>query len=399
MTTDLLAGTRVLDLGRYIAGPFAARLLADLGADVIKVEDPDGGDPFRGWQSAERPFSPQFAAYNRDKRSVTIDLGCDTGRGALIALARTADVLIENFRPGVADRLGIGYAALHAENPTLVYCAITGFGNAGPYVHRPSYDTIISAISGLYSQLIDTDDPVPVGPAFSDLLAGMFASQTVLAALVERSRSGVGRRVDVSMLGAMVAGLLSEPSTTYLDTGQLTKRDTRQRRAQAFAVVAGDGLPFVVHLSVPEKFWLALTDVLERTDLRDVDEFRTREARVKNYVALARALKDAFRTRPRAEWFARLDAADVPYAPVYRIDEVFVDPQVEHLGLTEVIESPGERPLRMSGFPYLVDGQVPRSRKLPPVLGRDTFDVLSAVGMSDDEIRSAQGGTVAVRDQ
>lgn len=328
-----LTGVRVLELGRYIAAPYAGMLLADLGADVIKVEDPrDGGDPMRAWQGGAKPQSPQFAAYNRGKRSVALDLSIPTDRDVLLSLVDGADVLLENFRPGVMDRLGIGWDALHARNPRLVYVAITGFGDVGPLVTRPAFDTVVSAMSGLYSLILDPDDPRPVGPAFSDLLSGLFAAFGTLAALHSRDTTGEGQRVEASMLASLL-GFLTESATSYLETGRVPRWNSRQRRAQAYAIVDRDGRPFVLHLSVPEKFWVGLTDVIGRPDLREDPRFIDRQARFENYADLDRELKAAMRTRTREEWSELLAVHDVPHAAMLQLDEVLEQPQVKALGL------------------------------------------------------------------
>src|SRR3954469_18629782 len=200
-----LRGIRVIEPCRFISGPLAGMLLGDLGAEVVKIEHPEGGDPFRGRPTARHPFAPIFGAYNRNKQSVTLDLNTPQGRDVYLALAERADVVLENFRPGVADRMGIGWERLRERNPRLVYCTITGFGPSGPYVQRPSYDTIASGLSGLLSQLFDPADAIANGPAFSDAISALYAVQGVLAALVGRSLDGRGQRVDGSMLGSMIA--------------------------------------------------------------------------------------------------------------------------------------------------------------------------------------------------
>jgi formyl-CoA transferase len=372
--TGPLEGIRVLDFGRYIAGPMAARLLADLGADVVKIEDPEG-DPFRFWQSDERSFSPQFAAYNRNKRSVVLDLRSPEAITRVLALVDDSDVLVENFRPGVMDRLGLGSAVLLERNPALVYCSISGFGATGPSSQRPSFDTIVSAASGLFSQILDETDPVLVGPAFSDLVAGLFAAQGVLAALVARTSTGRGQLVEVSMLAAILAGLLSEPAGTFLDTGGITRASTRQERAQAYAVAGRDGKPFVIHLSVPDKFWVALTNAIERPDLREDERFANRAARYRNYAALRDILREAFRSRTRDEWFGILDAADIPNGPLNGIDTVFEDPQVAHLGLVVETLIPGQPPLRSLRYPVDFSATPTSVRLHPPELGEGNVDI------------------------
>ncbi|MEV0583274.1 CoA transferase [Nonomuraea sp. NPDC050310] len=333
-----LGGLRVVEAGQYISAPYAGKLLADLGAEVVKVEPP-GGDPMRRWQGSGS-MSPQFAAYNRRKRLVTLDLKDPAGLAELLELVAGADVLIENFRPGVADRLGFGWALLKEREPQLVYCSITGFGPSGPYARRPAYDTIISAVGGLYGHLVDLADPRPIGPAFSDLLSGMSATQGILAALHARTASGRGQRVEVSMLGA-VTDFLTEAIGTYLATGSVPAPGTRAARAQAFGVVGSDGLPFVVHLSVPEKFWTALLGVLE---LAEEPRFASRELRHRHYAELEEALRAEFAKRPRDEWFERLAAADIPHGPLNTVADLVQDPQANHLGLIgEQATRPGTR--------------------------------------------------------
>ncbi|WP_127794811.1 CaiB/BaiF CoA-transferase family protein [Agromyces sp. LHK192] len=355
-----LAGVRVVELGQYISGPYAAKLLADLGADVVKVESPDG-DPMRRWEGHGQ-MSPQFAAYNRGKRSVVLDLKSEAGLAALHDLARTADVLIENFRPGVADRLGFGPDVLRDLNPRLITCSITGFGHDGPYAARPAYDTVISAVGAMYSQVVPAGTLRPLGPAFSDLLSGMSAAQAVLAALharTARAANGagggdgaddrgveVGEHLEVSMVGSLI-DFLTEAASTYLETGQVAGPDSRPRRAQAYACVGSDGRAFVVHLSVPEKFWTGLLTVLERPDLAADPRFATREARVRNYDALDAELKVATAARPRQHWLDRLAAHDIPHGPLNTVADLFDDPQVASMGLVETIAGPDGEPLRV----------------------------------------------------
>lgn len=381
-----LAGVRVLELSQYIAAPYAGRLLADMGADVVKVELPDGGDPMRRWESGRRPYSPQFAAYNFGKRSVTLDLKSADGAAMLRALVSDADVLLENFRPGVMDRLGLGEPDLRAVNPRLVYCSLTGFGAQGPYAPRPSYDTVISAIGGLYSLLRPAEQPSPVGPALSDLLSGMFAVQGVLAALHSRGTDGDGQRVDVTMLGSMV-GFLTEAITATLETGAAPQPNTRQRRAQAYGAVAADGKAFVVHLSVPEKFWLALTDALETPEWRDDPRFRDRASRFEHYADLDDLIKGAATARSRADWFDRFLARDLPHAPLNTLADLATDPQVAAMGLLTAIPVDGENPWPATRPAVeFSDGPTPAPRGPAPLLGEHNDEVLGALTTSAKEI-------------
>lgn len=346
-----LHGIRVLELGQYIAAPFAAKILGDLGADVIKVESPQG-DPMRRWEGSVT-YSPQFGAYNRNKRGVVLDLKSADGVERLRALALAADVVIDNFRPGVMARLGLAPDALKTLNPKLVTCSITGFGAEGPHAAKPSYDTVISAVGGMYSQVSTPGVLRPIGPAFSDLLAGMSAAQAITAALVARDTSGVGEHIDITMIGSLI-DFLTEATSTFLSTGAVSGPGTRSRRAQAFALAGSDDAPFIVHLSVPEKFWKGLLAVLDRPDLADDPRFVTRDARVDNYDALDAELKAVASTRPRQYWLDRLTEHDIPHGPLNTIDALFDDPQIALLNLlTPVATLEGEQvqvPLHSARF-------------------------------------------------
>jgi formyl-CoA transferase len=365
-----LAGLRVVEVGRYIAAPFAGRQLAAMGADVLKVEEPGTGDPMRHWEGGSRPYSPQFAAYNHGKRSVELDLRTEAGSAALRRLAATADVLIENFRPGVMDRLGVGAAALTAANPRLIYCSVTGFGPSGPLAGQPSYDTVISAISGLYSLLRPASDPAPAGPAISDLLAGLFAVQGILAALRHRDSSDkhAGQVVEVTMLGSVLS-FLGEAITSAAETSEPIEPDTRQRRAQAYGCTDEVGRAFVVHLSVPDKFWFALCAAMQRPDWLADARFATRQGRYEHYGELAALIKAQARTRSRAEWFAAFAAHDLPHAPLNTLAEVADDPQVAAMGLVEQVQVPGAEPMAMVAAPVRFSATPAGQTRLAPRLG------------------------------
>ena len=369
-----LAGIRVIELGQYIAGPFAAKLLGDMGADVIKIEAPEG-DPMRRWEGKEG-YSPQFAAYNRNKRSVVLDLKSSEGLHALLALADRADILLENFRPGVADRLGFGPDVLAARNPRLISCAITGFGPTGPLAHRPSYDTVISAVGGMYSQIVPADSVRPLGPAFSDLLAGQAAAQAVLAALVARASSGRGESISVPMVGALI-DFLTESASTFLQTGAVSHPDSRPRRAQAYGFTDVEGRAFIVHLSVPEKFWTGLLEVVERPDLATDERFSSREGRVRNYDELDAELKTVMSTRTRAEWFARLEAADIPHGPLNTVADLFDDPQIASMGLVEELELPDGSTTSIPRHSVEFSHSARPAYRAAPLLGADTAAVLA----------------------
>ena len=287
-----LAGVRVVEFANYVSGPYAGMLLGDLGADVIKVEEPTRGDPFRGWGRVE--YSPTFASVNRNKKSVTIDLKSEAGKADARALVREADVVIDNFRPGTLERLGLGYADLTADNERLVWCSITGFGTDGPYAHRPGYDTVGQAMSGLLSLLTDPANPQPMGISLSDHLAGVTACNGILAALVARGRTGRGQRVDTSLLESAIS-FCGENMARYFDNGKVPVRATRTKQAQVYAFAAGDGKALVVHLSSPTKFWRALCEVVGRTQWLEDPRFESKESRGKNYDDVAQGLAGGHR--------------------------------------------------------------------------------------------------------
>lgn len=378
-----LAGIRVLEIASYVTGPYAAALLADLGASVVKLEEPTQGDPFRGW--GRGGYSPTFRSVNRGKRSVGVDLRTDDGLAIALELAERSDVLVENLRPGALDRLGLGEAVLRGRNPRLVFCSISGFGARGPYRDRPGYDTVGQAMSGLLGLLTDLDRPLPMGISLSDHITGIFAAVGILAALAGRGRDGPGRRVETSLLQATTA-FVAENAARYFDEGEVPTRATRARIAQAYAFTAGDGLPFAVHLSSPPKFWAGLTTAVDRPDLRDDPRFVDRAARVANYDVLHELLTEIFTTAPRAEWLARLEANDVPAGPINRLDEVFADPGVEALGLVREVVHPTAGSMRLLGSAVTVDGVDEAGIVPPPLLGEHTTDVLRELGRDDATI-------------
>jgi crotonobetainyl-CoA:carnitine CoA-transferase CaiB-like acyl-CoA transferase len=331
-----LAGIRVLEQGTFITGPCAGMMLADLGADVIKIESLEG-DPYRAYQGGQ--YSPHFQAYNRNKRSLSLDMKLKSDCALFDQLASEADVYIQNFRPGTADRLGAGVARLHAVNPRLVYCSISGFGSSGPYCDRPSYDSVAQALSGFLSVVVDNRRPQFLGPALADAITGMYASQGILAALVQRGRSGRGAHVEVSMLEAM-AHFAVEPFAAFFALGETPTSADRPRLAQAYILHTADQRLIAIHLSSLEKFWTGLAAALDAPELKEDPRFNPRERRIAEYETLRVELDNRFSRKPLEYWIRRLQAEDVPYAPVNLLDDVVRDPQVEHLGIVVPIDSP-----------------------------------------------------------
>ena len=330
-----LAGTRVIEQGTFITGPCAGMMLADLGADVIKIESPDG-DPYRSYQSGQ--YSPHFQAYNRNKRSLALDLKESADRQVFDGLIREADVFIQNFRPGTADRLGAGVARLHEINPRLVYCSISGFGSSGPYTDRPSYDSVAQALSGFLSVVVDYRRPQFLGPALADAITGLYAGYGVLGALLARGRTGRGSLVEVSMLEAM-AHFAVEPFAAFFALGQTPTSADRPRLAQAYILRTADARLIAIHLSSLQKFWQGLVAALDAPELATDARFGTREGRIAEYEALQLELDARFSRQSLAHWMERLQQNDVPYAPINRIDDVVEDPQAKHLGLIVPVES------------------------------------------------------------
>jgi len=329
-----LRGVRIVEQGTFITGPCAGMMLADLGADVIKVESPEG-DPYRAYQRGL--YSPHFQAYNRNKRGFSCDLKLASERALFDQLVASADVYIQNFRPGTAERLGAGVKRLRGLNPRLVYCSISGFGADGPYAERPSYDSVAQALSGFLSVVVDPERPRFLGPALADAITGIYASFGILGALLERATTGQGRLVEVSMFEAM-AHFAVEPFAAYFALGETPKSSDRPRLAQAYILRTADDRLLAIHLSSLEKFWHGLLNSLEAADLGTDARFSERLARIRNYEALGQELDRRFRGRPLADWAARLSANDVPFAPINGIDAVVNDPQARHLGLVVPVE-------------------------------------------------------------
>lgn len=371
--TGALDGVRVLEFANYVSGPYAGMMLADLGAEVIKVELPGEGDPFRSWGTAT--FSPTFESLNRNKKSVEIDLKALAGRELAARLADTADVVIENFRPGVMARMGLEWDTLSARNPRLIYCSITGFGGDGPYRDRPGYDTIGQAMSGLLSLLTELDAPQPMGYSLADHLGGAAAFQGILAALFARERTGRGQRVETSLLEACLS-FIGENASRYFHDGKVPARKDRTRIAQVYAFVARDGRPFVIHLSSPQKFWEGLLAAIGRPDWATDERFAKRGARLANYDALHQALAAVFATDDRDAWLARLREADVPSGPIYDFAEVFEDAQVKHLGMRVDIADSGKGTISVVRSGVALSDTPAVIRTASPVLGADNEAIL-----------------------
>lgn len=369
-----LKGVRVLDLGQYITGPYATSLLAEMGADVIKVESPPDGDAFRAW--AKGSVSPQFLAFNHGKRSIVLDLKQADQREDFYRLVKTADVLIENFRPGVTERLGIAYAQVRELNPRLIYCSITGFGTDGPYADRPTYDSVAQGFSGLSSLLMNPENPRLTGPAMADIITGQMAAFCVVSALAGRTRTGAGEQVEVNMLACLVR-FISGQFAKKVISGSEEGPYTRSTLSQAYAFRTSEGDALLIHLSSPDKFWRGLCKATGREDLLTRPELAHHLSRVKNYELLMKELEPTFATRTQAEWLQILTANEVPCAPVNRVSQTLADPQVQHLGIMEVVEDPVLGRIPRFRPPVKWSGINPDPVARPPKLGEHTEEILS----------------------
>jgi crotonobetainyl-CoA:carnitine CoA-transferase CaiB-like acyl-CoA transferase len=372
-----LSGIKIIETASYVTGPFAAQLLADMGAEVIKIEEPKRGDPFRGW--GERNYSATFCSLNRNKKSVTLDLRVAEGKDVALKLAEKADALIQNFRPGVMEKYGLGYETVKTVNPKIVYCSISGFGPKGPYRDMPGYDTIGQARSGILSLVTDPGKPCGMGISFSDHLTGMYACYGVLAALMNRMLTGEGQHVETSLLRASVS-FVSENAARYFETGHVPRRKHRTTTAGVFAFEDKDGLPFVLHMSSPDKFWLGLFEVVGKPEWTQDARLNNRKGRIENYDLLVEQLAPIFRSGRREEWLKRLIEKDVPAAPINTLDEVFADPQVKTYGFPIEVEHPKMGKMKLVGNAVDMSRTPPAIDSPPPVLGEHTAEILRSLG-------------------
>lgn len=395
-----LAHVRVLDLSRVLAGPWASQVLADLGAEVIKVERPGAGDDTRGWgppflrDAAGRPTSESayFLSANRSKRSVTIDLAHPEGQELVRRLARQSDILLENYKVGGLSRYGLAWEQLREVNPRLVYCSITGFGQTGPYRHRAGYDFLLQGMGGLMSITGEPGgSPMKVGVAIVDVLTGMYAATAALAALAHRERTGEGQQVDLALLDVQVA-MLANQAQSYLTAGVAPTRLGNAHPSivpyQAFATADGH---IVVAVGNDGQF-ARLCEVAGRPELAADPRFAKNAGRVAHREALIPILAALFATRSSTTWIAQLEEAGVPCGPINDLAQVFDDPQVRHRGMRREVEHPlagttaiGASPIRLGGTPL-------GPPSAPPLLGQHTREVLSELlGLSDDELERLRG--------
>lgn len=380
----VLDGVKVLELTTMITGPLAGMMLADLGAQSIKVENPKGGDLFRTFRGGN--YSPYFCAYNRNKRSIALDLRSEKGQKVVRELIKKADVLIENYRPGVMDRLGLGESVLHELNPRLIYCSISGFGKDGPYRNRPAYDAVAQAISGISSLFLDENEPQITGPTIGDNMTGIFACYGILGALYEREKTGKGKTVEVNMMDASLA-FAPDPFLTSRSLGIKAGPLMRVSASQSYAMKCADGKLLAIHMSSQIKFWEAVTQVFDKPEWKQDPRFKERDGRIDNYTELAAEFRKVALTQTREYWMARLEESDVPYAPINTLDEVVEDPQAKHLQSFVEIEHPRQGKHTGIRRPVWYDGsRDDQPLVAPPELNEHGPEILQELGFETEEV-------------
>ncbi len=394
MSVHALDGVRVVALEQAVAGPFATHLLADMGAEVIKVERPGGGDVVRSWDRVARGLSSGYVSFNRRKRSIVIDARTDAGRAVLARLAATSDVFLTNFAPGAADRLGLGYEELARAAPRLVYCALSGYGLDGPYRDALAYDLLIQGEAGVLATTGYPDAPAKVGAPMSDIAAGMYAALGIVLALYQRERTGVGQLIDVSMFDATLSWLAYFPHFWWHAGEEPVRQGMRHHNVVPYGpYLARDGAYVNIAVASQEHWEVFCREVLRRPELVTDPRYQDNVARREHRGLLERLVEDAFAQEDSEEWFARLAAARLPHGRVRGIAEVLAHPQVAARRLIREVDSEVgplktiESALRLSGSP-VAQGALPS-------LGGDTESVLREAGYSSDDIaRMRQDGVI-----
>jgi len=381
-----LDGVRVLELGNYVAGPYCAMLLADMGAEVIKVENPRGGDfsrqtgPFLDGESAG------FMALNRNKKSVALDLKAERGHEIFLTLVRTADILVENFRPGTMDDLGLSYDVLIAANPRLIYSSATGFGQTGPYRERAALDLIVQGMSGLMSITGEPGrSPVKVGVPVADMAAALFGTYAILSALYARDRTGEGERIDVSLLESAIA-LEAWETSGYFATGEVPEPLGSAHRVTApyQAIRTADG--YLTIGATSPRNWAAFCAAMGLEHLERDEGFANVTARRAHYMELAALIEEVTTTRPSEHWYRLLEAAGVPCGVLHRIDQAVNDEHVQARGFVVDLAHSKLGSVRATGSPVRLSRTPVRLDRAGPLLGEHTAEVLSGLGLSPTEI-------------
>jgi crotonobetainyl-CoA:carnitine CoA-transferase CaiB-like acyl-CoA transferase len=382
-----LEGVRVLDFTRVLSGPYATMILADMGAEIIKIESVEKGDDTRNFPPFVNDMSHYFIALNRNKKSISLNLKTPEGVKIAKDLAAQCDIVIENFRPGVMDKLGLGYDALKEGNDKLVYCAISGFGATGPMRDNPSFDIVAQALSGIMSVNREPDQtPTKLGIPLGDMAGGIFGVFGILGTLHEATRTGKGRKLDISMLDSLL-GMLGYLSQIYFVTGETPKPfGTRHPNLVPYgAFETSDGHIIVACLT--ENFWFNLARAIEREDLIDDPRYGEYLARIENRATLEQIVADAMKKRSTQEWEARLDEFDVPFAPILSVQEALEHPNTQAREMVRTVEHPEIGTLKVVSSPIKFEGENIAPMTAPPTLGENTNDILTdLLGISPQEI-------------
>ncbi len=381
-----LDGIKVVDLTRTLAGPFCTMMLGDMGADVVKIEEPSHGDETRAWTPFWNGVATQFLSFNRNKRSITLNLKDERAVEICLKLASQADVMIESFRTGALERMGLGYERVKSINPRIVYCSISGFGRTGPLADKPGYDLIIQGYSGLMSTTGEPDGPpLRVGFSLVDLFAGMMAYGSIMTALYAREASGEGQLIEASLLEGQVA-TMSYHATGYLATGRVPGRMGSGHPSltpyQAFP--SSDG--FFILGCANDGLWRRMCPAIGRDDLTDDPRFKTNTDRVRHREELIAILSEHFRTRTTLEWVESIGDAGVPCGPINRVSDVVNDPQVLARDMMVSIPHPLVPELKLPGSPLKLAETPPSVRRYPPLLGEHNEEVLCELGYSKEEL-------------
>ena len=392
MISGALEGYICIDVSGHVAGPYASSLLGDLGCDVIKVELPNGGDTHRGRNPKYEGYGPSFRALNRNKRSVTIDLRHKKGGEILRKLLATADIFLENFRPPTRAKLGLDYEELSKLNPKLIHCSISGYGQSGPYRDKPGFDTIGQALSGMMSLVTDLDDPKVAGVSFVDHSAGIFAVNGIMAALLARAKTERGQFIDVSLLQVAIAFIESHVSD-YLNGGEAVSRENFPK-GRIYSLLDCEGKPFMVHLSSHNQAWEDFLRAGELDGLVGDPRFASNKHRTDRHEEIVNMLRAQFRTKAREYWLARLDANQIPNAPINTIAEVFDNPQIKHLGIPKQISHPKMGMSNLVGSPINLSDTPPKFFRAAPLLGEHTEQVLANLGYDIDAVKELRASGV-----
>lgn len=395
--TGPLKDLKVVDLSRILSGPFCTMILADLGAEVIKVEEPVNGDPARGSGPFVDGESSYFMSLNRGKKSVTLDLSNSKGKELLLSLVEKADVLVENFRPGTMEKFGLAYKTLKARNPSLIHVSITGFGHEGPYALRPALDVIIQGMGGIMSLTGEPGGPpVRPGSSYADITAGLFACIGLLSALREREQSGQGQFLDISMLDCQVA-VLENAFARYFATGELPgPLGTRHPVFSPFqAFETADGYVVIALIGGDRNQWALFCSALGLLELIDDDRYQTGWSRTENYALLEPRLKEALKKKNSQEWIKELTELGIPCGPINNIAQVVEDPQIKQRNMIIEIEHPQLKKVKSVNTPLRFSRTRPEIKKPSPNLGQHTEKILEErLGLTSKEILELREGKV-----